>query len=591
LRQLNKKLSNQIDDREQDISEDTVPPPTNYQAITAEEMAEYRKQTEWLNNSLYQRQDHEEACRFLGIEEPDHPRIEGMRLSFELEFYQPTAIKAMVDFENSNTSSGLLADDPGLGKTLEMIGLLLYRSNERRRRLRQNQPVDLAKPTLILMPIGLVTQWKDEIVKFTDRFLVVIYYGTATKNQQEVGVIYHKGKLSRKSTYFDTSNEQNFDTILSTYSTWATRHGPSAQKRFRIEKHKASGMTHTEAKSYVEENYDSHSIDMDWDGQLQGTMLRVMIDEGHEIRHMPKQVGTTIQWLQAQYRDVITGTPTLNGLDEFSGIMAFMQDPDINNYEFLTSLGFENVATENPLDDVLSDFDPWSVDDKDPRGQLKFCSQALKQHVFIPGLFAAEQGARMVRVLSKIMIRRSFASTIGGKRIGDSLPEVQRLTIEYDYTPQERQHYEAAYMDTSNRLMRKTKDQANVVWSTTTYRKMCLLSSWLGFAYLLHYKAPQLKDFRRKKGTATTILKDLRAGQKRARVPDEKCIRVPPKEDIQSTLEAHCKGSPKLRALLGLLAEIVVLEKEKAIIWCNTPAQMEWLHCVSALQLLWNFFA
>jgi SNF2 family DNA or RNA helicase len=54
-------------------------------------------------------------------------------MAFEFDFYQPTAIKAMVDFEDSWIGGDVLAEDVGLGKTIEVIGLLLFRSNERRR--------------------------------------------------------------------------------------------------------------------------------------------------------------------------------------------------------------------------------------------------------------------------------------------------------------------------------------------------------------------------------------------------------------------------------------------------------------------------
>ena len=130
-------------------------------------------------------------------------------------------------------------------------------------------------------------------------------------------------------------------------------------------------MTHSQAKKHAEENYDPYTADMSWDGQLQDKMLRVIVDEGHEIRHIPKQVGTAIQWLRAHYRDVVTGSPTLNGLEEFSGIMAFMQNPDLESWDFLEALSFTGLPTKDPLDEVLSEFDPWSVNDNDPRGQLK----------------------------------------------------------------------------------------------------------------------------------------------------------------------------------------------------------------------------
>ncbi|CAN9186872.1 unnamed protein product [Alternaria alternata] len=112
-----------------------------------------------------------------------------------------------------------------------------------------------------------------------------------------------------------------------------------------------------------------------------------------------------------------------------------------------------------------------------------FCKEAL------------DKGKRMVRVFKRIMIRRSFASAIDGKRIGDSLPEVQHLTIECDYSPLERQYYETFYMDISSSLVRRVPGKAAVAWNTTSYRKMCLISSWLGFIYLLDYKVPYLKKF------------------------------------------------------------------------------------------------
>jgi SNF2 family DNA or RNA helicase len=86
-----------------------------------------------LDDKDYRRDDHVGACTYLGILNPDLPSIEGLHPAFKFEFYQPTAIKAMVDFEDSWIGGDVLAEDVGLRKTIEVIGLLLFRSNERRR--------------------------------------------------------------------------------------------------------------------------------------------------------------------------------------------------------------------------------------------------------------------------------------------------------------------------------------------------------------------------------------------------------------------------------------------------------------------------
>lgn len=196
----------------------------------------------------------------------------------------------------------------------------------------------------------------------------------------------------------------------------------------------------------------------------------------------------------------------------------------------------------------------------------------------------AEQGARVAQVLQKIMVRRTHLSTLNGRKIGDSLPSVQRLVYECDFTAEERAHYEVAANDTSSTLFRKNKTQNSVDWNTTSYRKLCLLSSWVGFEYLLDYKANKLAS-KRKNMSALTILKDLRAGQARKKIPKDQQIPVyadTDEKDVQTILNWHCVGSPKLRKLLGILAEVVVLRKEKSLLWINTPAQSEWLEHVSS---------
>jgi hypothetical protein len=62
-----------------------------------------------------------------------------------------------------------------------------------------------------------------------------------------------------------------------------------------------------------------------------------------------------------------------------------------------------------------------------------------------------------------------------------------------------------------------------VEWNTTAYRKLYLLSSWLGFHYLLDYKAQKLAKMRKTNSmSAVKIPKDMRTGQARKGVPEDK---------------------------------------------------------------------
>ena len=585
LLDLARSLSDTTDANDEKAEDAEGPPLTRYREITQREKDEFRKQNEWLDNKDYQRDDHKGACEFLGIENPDRPRIDGLYPSRYLESYQPTAIEAMVRFEDSDIKGGLLADDMGLGKTVEIIGLMLFRLNQRRLATSNEQPVDKAMPTLILMPKVLLTQWKDEILRFTDQFRIVIYYGSPKKSTQE-GVVYHKGKLERTSEYFNGDEINASTIIMSTYSTWGIRHGPKAQTEWLVSNHvETHKVTRLQARNWVDKTYAEDVATKDSGAQLQDCFERVILDEGHEIRNMSAQVGTAVRWVGGKYRNVVTGTPTLSGLHDFCGIMRFLQPLELESAKHLRKLGFPKAKGRDALKNVLKMFDPWSVEDDDPKAILKFTEAALEEWVFHRNTTMEMRGIRMRSVFKGCMIRRSLSSVLNGKRIGDALPDVQRINIECEFTDIERQYYEHMYADTSSRLFKKNSDGGSVAWNTTTYRKLCLITAWLGMAYLLKYKALVLKKIREKKGNAIRFLEDVRAGQARRNVPEEDQCPIPEASDIAKLIELHCTGSPKLRQLLAIAAELVVLQGEKITVWVNNPFQMEWLDSVSSLWL------
>jgi hypothetical protein len=107
------------------------------------------------------------------------------------------------------------------------------------------------------------------------------------------------------------------------------------------------------------------------------------------------------------------------------------------------------------------------------------------------------------------------------------------------------------------------------------------MTSWLGMGYILDFKVKKLKDFRKGNGNAHTILEAVRNGQTLQGVPEDEQLDIPDEEDTTAIVQAHYNGSPKTRRPLSLAAAIVVLEGDKVIVWCNSPLQMEWLHCVS----------
>lgn len=95
-------------------------------APSAESVSRYNEQQEYFDNLNYQRENHEEACRNLGIQNPQRPRLPEMRISIHLKFWQPVAANALLEFEDNVHLKGcILADVVGLGKTWITITYLL----------------------------------------------------------------------------------------------------------------------------------------------------------------------------------------------------------------------------------------------------------------------------------------------------------------------------------------------------------------------------------------------------------------------------------------------------------------------------------
>ena len=87
-------------------------------------------------------------------------------LKAELREYQKDGV-AWMQFLRKYGFGGILADDMGLGKTIQTLAFLQIEKEQNR----------LNKPTLIVAPTSLLSNWKNEANKFTPNLKVCLYYG------------------------------------------------------------------------------------------------------------------------------------------------------------------------------------------------------------------------------------------------------------------------------------------------------------------------------------------------------------------------------------------------------------------------------
>lgn len=203
------------------------------------------------------------------VERASQPEGMNIRLlPFQLE-----GLNWLTKQEDGEFGGGILADEMGMGKTIQTIALFMQ---------------DLTKrPNLVVGPTVALMQWKNEIEAHT-----------------------HEGKL--KVLLFHGANRETnvkelekYDVILTSYSV--------LESVFRKEKY---GFKRKDG--LVKQKSSLHAI----------KFYRVILDEAHNIKDRTSGTAKAANVLQTQKRWCLTGTPLQNRIGEMYSLIRFMKlDP------------------------------------------------------------------------------------------------------------------------------------------------------------------------------------------------------------------------------------------------------------------------
>ncbi|MHC5111154.1 MAG: DEAD/DEAH box helicase [Planctomycetota bacterium] len=174
----------------------------------------------------------------------------------ELRPYQLTGLQWLA-FLTKHGLGACLADDMGLGKTIQLIALWLHE------RKNGQQP----GPTLLIVPMSLVGNWRREIERFAPELRVMVHHG-----------------LERLTGQQFIEEVDGHDVVISTY-----------------------GLTHRD--------FD-HLAAIPW--------FRVALDEAQNIKNPAAKQSKAIRSLRAVHRIALTGTPVENRLSELWAIVEFL---------------------------------------------------------------------------------------------------------------------------------------------------------------------------------------------------------------------------------------------------------------------------
>lgn len=169
-------------------------------------------------------------------------------------------------------SGGILSDDMGMGKTLEMISLLVTDSNVSSK----------TKATLIVAPVGVMSNWSGQIahhVKPDHALRVLVYHGNNKKPMH-------------------AKEFEDYDVVITSYGTLATEYFPR-------------GKQNPPSVPRPQGLFSVH-----W--------RRVILDEGHIIRNPQTKSALAATNLMAHSRWVLTGTPIINNLKDLFSLVRFI---------------------------------------------------------------------------------------------------------------------------------------------------------------------------------------------------------------------------------------------------------------------------
>ena len=207
-----------------------------------------------------------------------------------LRDYQLKGVKWMISLWQ-NGLNGILADQMGLGKTVQTIAFLCHMRSK-----------GILGPFMVIGPLSTLPNWVAEFEKWAPDFPVVLYHG-------------------------------------------------SKQERAEIRKHRMGTKNIDEKFPVIVTSYEITIADIKFLAKY--SWKYVIVDEGHRLKNMNCRLIRELRTLQAENKLLLTGTPLQNNLGELWSLLNFLL-PEIfsslENFEswfdFASSVGQEGADKE-----------------------------------------------------------------------------------------------------------------------------------------------------------------------------------------------------------------------------------------------------
>ncbi|RLV93606.1 DNA repair protein RAD5 [Spathaspora sp. JA1] len=216
---------------------------------------------------------------------------------------------------------GILADEMGLGKTISALALINSVPCD-------SDPEESAKPyasktTLIVVPMSLLSQWKQEFEK-------------CNNNSNNFCKLYYGDEIVSELVSSLCSSSKTPTVLITTYGTVLNEFTRIARSR-------------------------SNEGELPPIGLYSVKFFRIIIDEGHNIRNRNTKTAKSLYELQSSRKWILTGTPIVNRLDDLYSFTKFLQLEPWSNFSYwktFVTLPFEQRKISQTLDVIKSILEP-----------------------------------------------------------------------------------------------------------------------------------------------------------------------------------------------------------------------------------------
>ncbi|QRW01449.1 nucleotide excision repair protein RAD16 [Ceratobasidium sp. AG-Ba] len=188
--------------------------------------------------------------------------------------FQQESLFWMRKQENGPWKGGMLADEMGMGKTIQTLALFV---------------ADRKKPNLVVAPTVALMQWRNEIEAHTEGFKVYMFHGGSREKS--------------------TTELAKYDVVLTTYAV--------LESSFRKE---VSGFKRK--GEIVKEKSPLHAV----------TWRRIVLDEAHNIKERSTNTAKGAFELKSDYKWCLSGTPLQNRVGELYSLVRFIGGDPFSYY-------------------------------------------------------------------------------------------------------------------------------------------------------------------------------------------------------------------------------------------------------------------